>query len=433
MNKSETRAYYEALNAGNRIITIDSNENKEKIIKKLQEKTAYENIGTIHIEVFHNDSSVNSYSLIKSNTQEYDLWLKRQREVEKKSIEDIAEYIFDNLPEPLKSPYDKYIAAKKNNNTFVVKSFSDDTFEMELNPRNVTLEQMNDNILGQFMFSDGRLEYHVINNADITSLETLTNYIKDEKIKLFANTCIRVIPEYVFYAPAGISSKYDSASELSDGGLLRHIENAVQLLLAMTCVDYAKIKFTQHEIDMMIVAVMFSDVLKYGWQEDYHDNDLSRADHPKLAAEFIRSMPNILSSGELNFIANCIESHMGQWTDKGLTSPLPAVDTEYKYMVHLANRIASLKNMSFTNDNKVYVFDSQKVITLNAFIRTTEHDLEVLNNALGMPIDMNVAHELDIFHDEKEINDMWETIIDAKQASEKQLKYIELAKRLAFE
>lgn len=433
MTKLETIAYYEALNAGDRIITIDSTETKDTISKKLQEKTNQENIGTIHIEIFHNDSSVNSYSLIKSDNDAYDLWLKRQREVEKKSIEDIATYIFENLPEPLKSPYDKYIADKKNNHVFIVKSFSDESFEMELDSRNVTLEQMNDNILGQFMFSDGRLEYHRINNADLTPLEQLTQHIKDEKIRLFANTCLRVIPTYVFYAPAGISSKYDSASELADGGLLRHIENAVSLLLSMTEVDYAKIKFTQHEIDMMIVAVMFSDVFKYGWQKDYHANDVSRADHPTLAAEFIRSMTGILTSSELNFIANCIESHMGQWASKHLEKPLPVPDTEYKYMVHLAHHIASLKNLSFTNNNEVYVFDSHKITTIKGFMRTTEHELEVLRNALGMPIDMNITHELEIFHDEQEINNVWEEIIDAKQATEKQLKYIELAKRLAFE
>lgn len=436
MNKLDTIAYYEALNAGNRLITVDSTDTISDIKNKVENKTNYKSeIGTIHIEVFHNDKSVTSYSLIKTN-EEYDLWSKKQRKVEKSTIDNIIEYIYKNLPEPIKSPYDKYIASKKDKYNYIVKSFSDETFEMELNTRDITMEQLSDTILGKFVFDDGRLECHVINNADTSQLEDLTAYIKDEKIRLFANTCLKIIPEYVFYVPAGISGKHNSASDLYEGGLLRHIHNAVRLLIAMTSADYAHIKFTQHEIDMMIVAVLFCDVLKHGWQEDYEIDKVPKTNHPKLAAEFIRSMTHILSASELNFIANCIESHMGQWANKpGCENPvqLPVPDTEYKYTVHLAHYIASLKDISFISDDTLYAFDSQNVITLDAFKITTEHDLEVLTNALEMPIDMNIAHELGIHHTEKEIYDVWETIIDAKQASFKQTKYIELAKRLAFE
>lgn len=436
MNKLDTIAYYEALNAGNRLITIDSTDSKSDVKHKIENKTNYNmESGTIHIEVFHNDECIISYSLIKTEDK-YDLWSKKQRQVSKSDIDGIVNHVYDNLPEPIKSPYDKYIASRKDEYTYIVKSFCDDDFEMELDTKNITIEQMSDTILGKFVLGDGSLDYHPINNADTSKLEELTSYIKDEKIRLFANTCLKVIPDYVFEIPAGISGKHNSASDLYDGGLYRHIQNAVKLLLVMTSADYARIKFTQHEIDMMIVAVLFSDVLKHGWQEDYENDKVPKPDHPRLAANFIRSMTDIITASEMNFIANCIESHMGQFGNKPeyeLEIPLPVPDTEYKYTVYLADYIASLKDISFVTDNTLYAFDSQKVVTLDVFKIASDHDIEILSNVLDSPINMTIANELGIYDTVKEIKDVWSTIIDTKKASFEQSKYIELAKRLAFE
>lgn len=434
MNKLETIAYYEALQAANRIIIVDSTDDDQTIREKIREKANLENIGTIHIEVFHNDENVSSYSLIQVSGL-YDLWIKKIRKVEQKSIDDVADYVISNLPEPIKSPYDKYVAKQLDSTTYLIKSFSDDTFELKLNPNRATLSQMQDHVLGQYVMSDGQLECHPINTADISSLLELTKSIKDEKIRLFAQTCLRAIPDYVFEIPAGISGRKNSASDLAQGGLLRHIKNATKFIITLANVDYTKIKFTQHELDMMIVAVLFSDAFKHGWQEDYNSNHTPRADHPKIAADFIRAMNGILSPSELNFIANSIESHMGQWYDAKRVS-LPVPDTEYKYMVHLAHYLTSLKNVTFTEDNDdLYVFNSQNIISLESFTVIDDKDLEALQNLLNstIPIDMSIAENLDIIHSEEEIRDVWHTLLDAKQASDKQIKYIALARELVHE
>lgn len=433
MNKLETIAYYEALQADNRLIVIDSTDDVHTIKERIKEKTELKNIGTIHIEVFHNDENVAAYSLIQVGNL-YDLWIKKVRKVEQKSIDEVADFIIKNLPKPLESPYDKYVAAQINSTTYLIKSFSDDSYELKLNPNRATLSQMQDHVLGQYVMSDGQLACHPINTADISSLLELTKAIKDEKIRLFAQTCLRAIPNYVFEIPAGISGKKNSASDLAPGGLLRHIKNATKFIIKLTDIDYTKIKFTQHEIDMMIVAVLFADAFKHGWQEDYDSNHVPRADHPKIAADFIRAMNGILSPSELNFIANSIESHMGQWYDnKRVSLPLP--DTEYKYMVHLAHYITSLKDISFTEDETFYAFNSATIILMDSFTVINDHDLETLQNLLNssIPIDMSIAEELDIIHSEEEIRDVWHTLLDAKQASDKQTKYITLARRLVHD
>ena len=92
MTKLETIAYYEALNASNRLIIIDSKDTKDEISDKLIDKK--ECIGTVHIEMFHNNCSMYSYSLIRIDNGSYDLWTNRQKKMDKKPLDKIAKYLF---------------------------------------------------------------------------------------------------------------------------------------------------------------------------------------------------------------------------------------------------------------------------------------------------------------------------------------------------
>ena len=434
MTKLETIAYYEAINAGDRLLIIDSTDSFDSIVEKIKENTVAQDLGTLHIEIFHKDKNITSYSLIKFSENIFDLWEQKDNKVNKSNVNEITDFIYKNLPIQLKSPYIKFVHSKNEDGTYNIHSFDDPEYDEIINPKDVSLSIMNEPILGQFIFEDGRMEYHCINNADTSVFDNILNNIQDDNIKMFAQTLINIIPEYVFEIPAGISGITNSASDLAPGGLLRHIINACNMFLMLTSTNYNRIKFTQHERDMMLVATLFCDTLKHGWQEDYEKSHVPCYYHPKMMADVIKSTTGILPINELNFIANCVESHMGQWsnTTSKNVSPLPMPDTDYKHFVHLANVLASSQNISFINNDEVYTFDRTKIKKIKSYTVVNNNDLTIIENALDKPIDMNLAKQLDINRSKDDIIDVWKHILDDKQVSDKHLKYVTLAKQMIF-
>ncbi len=436
MTKLETIAYYEAINADDRLVVVDNTDTIEQITSKLKEIVSNDKSETIHIEVFQNDKNVTSYSLIKFSDDVYTLWEQRNSCVNNENIETVSQFVFDNLPAKIQSPYDRYVAEKLSNGNILIKSYIDDNYQYELNPRDVPMDIMDGYILGQYLLDDGRLEYHPVNHADTSRLKNLLDEIEDDRIRIFAETLLPTIPDYIFQIPAGISGAVNSASDLTKEGLLRHIENAVTIYKIFTSSEYAKIKFTQHERDMMYVATIFCDAFKHGWQENYEESHLPKYEHPKIAADVIRSINGILSVNEINFIANCIESHMGHSVDNkpdGCTFILPAPDTEYKHLVLLVQYLASQKDIIIRNNDTIHVFDTDTITTVKSYTVVSSHDINTLKNALDKPIDMELAKSLGIKHSAHEIIDVWKTIIASEKASDKHIKYIELAKKMIFE
>lgn len=435
MTKLETIAYYEAINAKNRLLIIESVDSIDFIKNKLKEYTDAQDLGTIHIEIFHKDKNITSYSLIKFSENIFDLWEQKDNKVNKSNIDEITDFIYKNMPIQLKSPYIKFVHSKNENGTYNIHSFEDPEYDEIIDPKNVSLHMMNEHILGQFVFEDGRMEYHCINNEDISIFDDIIEKIQDDNIRLFAQTLINIIPPYVFEIPAGISGITNSASDLVDRGLLRHIINACNVLLMLTSTNYTRIKFTQRERDMMLVATLFSDTLKHGWQEDYEKSHTPCYHHPKMMADVIKATTGILPINELNFIANCVESHMGQWnqTNEQNITPLPMPDTDYKHFVHLANHIASAKNIVFVNDNEIYTFERTKIKKVKSYTIIEPHDLTIVKNALDKPIDMTLAKQLGISRSKDDIIDVWKHILEDGQASDKHLKYVTLAKQMIFD
>jgi hypothetical protein len=58
-----------------------------------------------------------------------------------------------------------------------------------------------------------------------------------------------------------------------------------------------------------------------------------------------------LNHNEIEFIAHCIESHMGSWnTDRKSKTVLPKPMDEYQQFVHLADYLASRKDLTMAFD-----------------------------------------------------------------------------------
>ena len=178
-------------------------------------------------------------------------------------------------------------------------------------------------------------------------LETFENNdIKDFAIKVIDNA-----PEYWHSVAASSSGKYHPQYALGNGGLVRHTLALVRILNHMFNVESVSNQFTSRERDLLRVAGIAHDMMKSGTQEDYEKSKWTKFDHPLLAAKMVYNMDG-LTQGERKFIAMAISSHMGQWnTDKRSDIILPTPTDKYQIILHLADYLASRKDIEIKFDN----------------------------------------------------------------------------------
>ena len=180
-------------------------------------------------------------------------------------------------------------------------------------------------------------------------LETFEN----EDIKEFmVKKCIPTICEYFKTVPASSSGKYHPQISLGEGGLMRHTIAVARFLNHMFGVESVANQFTSRERDLLRIAALMHDTRKSGSQEDFEKSKWTKFDHPLLAAEVIRGLGG-LPSNEIELIAHVIESHMGAFnTDKRHPNIiLPKPTDKYQIIVHLADYLASRKDIEMKFDN----------------------------------------------------------------------------------
>jgi len=185
-----------------------------------------------------------------------------------------------------------------------------------------------------------------------TIFESILNTFENEDIKKFAESCLDAAPAYWHKVPASSTGKYHPDYALDDGGLARHTVALDRFLNHMFEVESIGSQFTSRERDLLRVAGLAHDMLKSGTQEEYEHSKWTRFDHPLLAARFIQTIDG-LSKEEKIFIGMAISSHMGQWnTDKRHPDiVLPKPESKYQIILHLADYLASRKDIEMKFDN----------------------------------------------------------------------------------
>lgn len=176
-------------------------------------------------------------------------------------------------------------------------------------------------------------------------IEPILETIKNDDIREFAKVLVDDLPSYIWEVGASSSGKYHPKYSLGQGGLMRHSIAVVKFLNFFFELEQYNTQFTEREMDLMRVAALCHDGRKSGEQADYEKSKYTKFSHPTLMANAIRSFDGkYLNHDEIDFIANCIESHMGQWNiDKKTTEVLPKPQNIYQQMVHLADYLASRK------------------------------------------------------------------------------------------
>lgn len=181
----------------------------------------------------------------------------------------------------------------------------------------------------------------------------ILNTIVNDDIREFAEVLVEGLPAYIWEVGASSTGKYHPAYSLGNGGLMRHQIAVVRFLNYFFELEQYNTKFTTREMDLMRVAGLVHDGRKSGEQTDYEYNKYTNFDHPLQMANVIRSYDGkYLSHEELEFIAHCISSHMGQWcTDRKSSTVLPKPIDEYQMFVHLADYLASRKDLTMAFDD----------------------------------------------------------------------------------
>lgn len=180
-------------------------------------------------------------------------------------------------------------------------------------------------------------------------LETITN--KD--IREFAQVLLEGLPAYIWEVPASSTGKYHPQYSLGFGGLMRHQIAVVRFLNFFFELEQYNTLFSSREMDLMRVAGLVHDGRKSGEQSDYEHSKFTKFDHPIQMANVIRSYDGkYLNHDEIEFVAHCVASHMGQWnTDRKSSVVLDKPKDGYQFFVHLADYLASRKDLTMSFDN----------------------------------------------------------------------------------
>ena len=184
----------------------------------------------------------------------------------------------------------------------------------------------------------------------IETFKTEINYIKNNKYKEEAKKLIELLPDYFFEIPASSTGKYHPNFAQGEGGLVRHTKVAVRMCYELANNNSIGYSFTSDEKDLMIIALIMHDGLKSGLPKEKY----TRVDHPILAANLIReNKENLkLTKGEIEFIAQAIETHMGEWnTDFNGNEVLPLPKNKYQRFVHMCDFLASKKFIEVPFEN----------------------------------------------------------------------------------
>ena len=183
-------------------------------------------------------------------------------------------------------------------------------------------------------------------------VQPILNTITNSDIKEFAMVLLEDMPNYIWHIGASSTGKYHPAYSLGEGGLMRHQIAVVRFLNFFFELEQYNSKLTTRQMDLMRVAGLLHDGRKSGSQQDYETSKYTRFNHPLLMADEIRKYDGkYLDHEEIEFIADVVSKHMGQWSeDRKSNVVLPKPSDRFSRMLHVADYLASRKclTMDFT-------------------------------------------------------------------------------------
>ena len=168
---------------------------------------------------------------------------------------------------------------------------------------------------------------------------------EDELKKSFLEMC-NYIPDYIFYIPASSSGKYHNKQQCKKHGQLIHSWMANDVLEYLIGLEHISEKLTEHEKNLMRIAICFHDVLKGGWEYEGYTKQL----HPRYAVSWLYYNCEYcgISDDDEKELCSLVASHSGQWNkDKAGAVILPKPITFEQQLIHEADYLASRKDLTY--------------------------------------------------------------------------------------
>ena len=182
------------------------------------------------------------------------------------------------------------------------------------------------------------------------------SYIRDDELSKALLNIINMLPDYWLEEAASSTGKYHPEYALGEGGLLRHSKAAIRIGYELLSNPAIGDKYTSHEKDLMLMALLVHDGLKLGMPKEKY----TRFDHPILMGNFILDNKDKigLSVEDAEFMNSVIKTHMGPWTtDYNGNEVLEKPKTKYQNFVHMCDFLASRKCLlvPFDENNNISV------------------------------------------------------------------------------
>ena len=181
-------------------------------------------------------------------------------------------------------------------------------------------------------------------------VERIVDSIENEDLKELCIAILDDMPDYIWHVPGSSSGKYHPSTDLGEGGLIRH-----QIAVARFCnwkleLEQNQNKFDSRQRDCLRIACLCHDGRKSGEEDSGH----TVHEHPRLMFEAVKRLekkfPQLVD--EIDMIANCIDTHMGQWnTNKKSEVVLLKPITLVQEFVHECDYLASRKDIELQFDN----------------------------------------------------------------------------------
>lgn len=179
-----------------------------------------------------------------------------------------------------------------------------------------------------------------MNKYEVFSKEI--EYIVDFKYRENIKVLLNLLPDYFYEIPASSTGKYHPKYAASVQGLVKHTKVAVRIANELLNNNVIGSSFSRREKDLMLMSLLLHDGLKSGFPKQKY----TAFDHPILVANFIRDNKDklTLTNDEVEFIAQVIETHMGEWNTNPYSKVvLPLPKNKWQKFVHMCDFLASKK------------------------------------------------------------------------------------------
>jgi len=177
-------------------------------------------------------------------------------------------------------------------------------------------------------------------------------YIKDPKIKEFAEKAIESLPNYFFEIPSSSSGRYHPQYALNKSGLIRHTRACVMFAIECFRLEWYNM-FTEDDKDLIITSLLLHDGFKNGTNGSIY----TVKKHPVIASQNIKqnnTLNGIISEEYRNTICDNILIHMGGWRfSKGGKEIMPMPKTRMQRLVHFIDYVCSRKMFEVNFDVKI--------------------------------------------------------------------------------